>query len=201
MSQVVAVTLLVAFLGGLVFFGLLFPVWMVVHSATSDRISKNAKGVWIAVIVISWTIGAAIYAVFASGRRALRWIGGAGLAIGLLAVVGFLVGESYLKGTFPEEIRDTVVLLNQAELVELAERDRETVRGALARLEEETRRSRLLSDRGIVIVRLNELIKLMLQDGALSQAEHDEWVRYYETRHLISRDALEEHVRSLRRRR
>jgi hypothetical protein len=198
MSQVIFVLVLVTLFGTIVFYGLVFPIWMVVHSATSDRLSKLAKGIWIAVILILGVIGAGLYAVVASGRRALRWTGGVGLLAGLSAVVGFLVFGFYLKDAIPQEIGETVAVLNQAELVGLAEEDREEIRVALRSLEDELSQARIMSEGGLVTFRLNEILKLVLLDGTLTRAEHDEWLQYFESRHLLSADALDEHVRSLR---
>jgi hypothetical protein len=201
MSQVIFVLLFVAVLGAIVFYGLVFPVWMIVHSATSDRLTKLARGVWIVVILILGVIGAGLYAVFASGRRALQWTGGIGVFGGLIAAVGLLVGMFFLKDAIPQEIAKTAALLNRAELVSLVEEDRQDLSVALRTLRDEFQGARIISEKGLVTFRLVELLELMLRDGALTQAEHDEWLQAFESRELLSADALEDRVRSLRGRR
>ncbi|MFC1790861.1 hypothetical protein ACFL0I_00120 [Gemmatimonadota bacterium] len=197
MAQFIAVVLVVALLGGILFYLLAFPIWMIVHTATSDRFSKAAKAIWIAVILIFGALGAAIFALFASGRRAFQWIGASCVVLCIAFVVGSLALLSYMKSSFPQEIQSTVAILDQAELVDLVEQDREEIRVALATLEEELGREKFLFGRGLVIIRLNDLLELMIGDRVFSKAEHDEWVGYFESRHLIDADALERHIDAL----
>ena len=198
MSGVIFVLVIVTLLGAIVFYGLVFPVWMIVHSASSDRLTKLGRGIWIGVILVLGVVGAGLYAMFASGRRAFQWVGGIGILAGLICGVGLLAGMFLLKDAVPQEIAETISILNRTDLVEVVEEDREEARVALRTLEEEFSEARIFSEKGLVTFRLVELLKLFLLDGVLTRAEHEEWLQAFESRGLLSPDALEDRVRSLR---
>ncbi len=61
---------------GLIFYGLVFPIWMLIHCANSTDLSKKAKSLWIIGIVVSWFVGASFYGFFSSKDRRLQWLSG-----------------------------------------------------------------------------------------------------------------------------
>ncbi len=80
------------------------PVWCLIDCAVSRQRGGLNKGLWIIVLLLLWTFAGAIYAVFSTKGRALRWL----TVLSLLALVGFVVlavGGALMEPTFGDWMR------------------------------------------------------------------------------------------------
>ena len=86
-TVVISLALLLLSLAGLLFYGVVFPIWMLIHCANSGDLTKKAKSLWIIGILVSWFIGASFYGFLSSKDQRLRWLSGIFLFLFICAMV------------------------------------------------------------------------------------------------------------------
>ena len=99
--EILAILLVIVFIIGILFYGFVFPVWMIVDAAIAER-STAAKVVWIIVMILTWTLGAAAYGLFAAKgvlKKVLALIGG----LCALGFVGAMAASVTMLGPIIEQ--------------------------------------------------------------------------------------------------
>ena len=187
------------FVGGLLFYGLAFPIWMFIDCVTSQTMSKKAKILWGIGIFIAWPLTSFFYGLLASGRRVVQWLSGVGLfgTAAVLVMVFPLVG--FLSKMTTAELTKIQGRLPQIEVSEISEAEKAKLQGALHDLQKEGETGGFfhLNQRRIDW-ELADLFTLLVGDDKLSRSEYDDWMNKYESRRVLDLDALKNHVRDLK---
>lgn len=187
-------------LGGMFFYGLVFPIWMFVDCVTSQTISKKAKILWAIALFVIWPLASFFYGLLASGKRVIQWLSGGGLfgTVALFVGLFFLVG--FLSRAASTELIKAEGRLPRVEMSGISEPERAKLPETLQVLREECQKGGLFHlDRKRVSWELAEMFVLFIEDDKLSRSEYDDWASKYESRQVLDLDALEDHVRDLKR--
>ena len=94
---IVLLVFLLLFLAAIVFYGIIFPVWMIVHCANSEALSKKGKSLWIIAMILLWPISGSLYGLFVTGQRRLQWFSGIFLFMCLAMAIAVLLHPEILK--------------------------------------------------------------------------------------------------------
>ena len=187
------------FIGGLLFYGLAFPIWMFIDCVTSQTISKKAKILWGIGIFIVWPFTSFFYGLLASGRRVVQWLSGVGLFGTAALFVMVFLSVGFLSKMATAELIKIQGRLPQIEMSEISEAEKAKLQGALQNLQKEGETGGFLHlNQRRVDWELADLFTLLVGDDKLSRSEYGDWMNKYESRKVLDLDALKDHVRDLK---
>ncbi len=185
---------------GILFYGIVFPLWMLIHCVGSKTLSRGSRILWVILIFISGPIGAFLYGGFISGKGAVQWVSRIGFIFLLCLVFSIVPLGVYFSKVTSVNIVETEKKLDSVDMLEISREERANVREALETLREELRKSGWFAlERKQVIASLLELLTVSLKDNRFSRLEYNEWIANYRSRNTLNLDTLKNRVRELQR--
>jgi len=90
--SLVVLFFLIVFLLQLIFYGLIFPMLVLIDLKKSEALSKSKKVFWLISILLTWTFGAVSYGLFVSEKKSLKMMSNIFLitAIVQICLLGYL---------------------------------------------------------------------------------------------------------------
>ncbi len=185
------------FLAGILFYLFAFPVWMLVHCAGAEGLSKKAKAFWIVSILLLGPVGGAFYGFFVSKKTRLRWFSGLFFVLCAVFVVLFFFSMSYLTHTVPKMMSETIVRLDHLGPPNLSPEDQARLRTSVETLREEMKGPWSQTAKKEIAWALYNFLVQMIQDNQLTPAEYQDWMNKFNSRNILDPKALQEAVRAL----
>jgi hypothetical protein len=191
--DLIAVVASLFFIALLIFYAFAFPIWMIIHAGMSER-SSGAKTGWILATVITWTLGAVVYGLFAAREIYIKVLSGLG-ALGMIAFIGIAFVSMQmvmpLIAEAPEQIAKELSTVNHPEL---SVEEMQLLQDNVASLVRETPQSfaGIMENPTQFQVHV-ELIKRLsdsTDDGELTKQEYQDWITLYEARGSLDPDRM-----------
>ncbi len=179
-------------IGVIVVYILLFPLWVLLSCAFSNKLDLKAKILWIIVILFLGPFGPIVYAVFGTQSRSLRqWTWGY-VTCGIAAISWLLMFSAPIeKKKFARAVRQ----LEQAALVNLPENSSSEWKAALLTLQSESLSGLPWQRKAEVADELEILFQVFIRDGRLSDKEYHIWNKKYRERSMLVPKELKREVR------
>lgn len=189
-----AVTIFIAiiFLAVVLFIFLGFPMWMIVDCAIASSRKNLSKALWIVSMLLTWTLGAIIYGLFASRKKAAQWTAGVVLVVGVLGIVLFVRSLFYVADLASREA------LKRVETIQvgvLTQEDLDQLKTRLTILARENQdgqglgRIRAFKDT-LKNITITQIFLKMQEDGTLTPTEYQIWIEKFDTRKTQDPDEL-----------
>ena len=187
----------VALIGGLVYGGIVFPIWACVHLAQSD-LDKKTRTTWTLVLIFTWALGALVYGAVHKGRDGFKKGFVAAAAFWTMFVVflagSILITSAKMPGMNAAMAVQNSVAYDQADSSELTLQQKTALKTAMDSMEIQSKTATPLDMlQTYYAARLHLYLKAILDDRSLSSREYEDFMRYFETarKGKLDSDALE----------
>ncbi len=173
------VLLMLLFFLGILFYFLIFPIWMIVDCAISER-KSSSKVAWIIALLLTWTLGALVYGLFASVKRAVKILSGAGFVFAIGFIVAAVMVVNWSKTITLQQIEMKVSNFQQINVTALSQTEADEFKTSVDKFRDDLKHFSLLKSRAEV----NDLEKGlvlggMLSDNMITHEEFEDWQKIY----------------------
>jgi hypothetical protein len=177
----------------LVVFGMIvFPIWMIVHCATS-ALDGKAKTIWIIVLLLTWSLGAMIYGLFACPKKSAPWMSAIGIiCLFLLNIPPMISLANLSKQMFISQ----AAKIDQFDTQELSPSQSALMKDKLGTIGEEMSFGNF--QRMQKATGLAQLFYIYSLDKKITLDEYQTWTKYFDSRDQINMKEFTEYIRRLR---
>jgi hypothetical protein len=195
--KLVAILSVLLFMGSIIFAVFVFPIWSLVHCATSTR-SNKSKTWWIIMMILTWPITGLAYGLFGSKQKALRRLSLLQIAGIVIIIIGYIYSVNLLSGLTNIEIARAISKTQTLNAEGLTKGDLEKLRNSLGALKGETQPKIFQSDKLRSASSLMQLFYILVNDNKLTLAEYKVWMDSFDARADLDPRAFERYVRELK---
>jgi hypothetical protein len=181
--------LLVIYIAAVIFYGVIYPVWAIVHCLRAPLRSKKSKTIWVVSMVLTWTIGSLLYGIFASKRRLFQGF----FFIFIFTVIILFAGARYtvnrVSAQLNKGIAKTIQRIDYMNTEQLTRRQLNKLKTSLSTLGEEFKNYRTISSADKVR-KTTELLKgfdAMMADNRITYAEYKVWMDKFKSRNRLNK--------------
>lgn len=201
MSKVIALLIVIGVFGVIIFGGLIYPIWMIVHCANSER-SGGKKATWIIFMILVWPIVSIFYGLLASGRTLFKWISVFYL-MGVIALIALMmVGVPWSSKIIVQQMRGSVDQIDQMKTEDLSPDNIIELKHDMNILLNEVQADSSLNvfqfKNKRITISLLELFEIYTRDKRITPTEYADLINKFKSRDMLDYNSLRERIRSLR---
>ncbi|MCB0322212.1 MAG: PLDc_N domain-containing protein [Bdellovibrionales bacterium] len=193
LGTLIGIAAFLLFIGAFLFYGLAFPIWMIIDAALSER-SGVSKVVWIVLVIGLWTVGAVFYGLLGAKKVFIKVFAFLGLLAGAAFVAVISMGIAAmgpLLAQGPEELKAKLTTVAHPAI---ADEELAALTQHIDTLATEAPFSTesLFANPQKVLVHFGLITKLeeAVADNELTRSELEEWNTLFEARDSLDPEKL-----------
>lgn len=198
MTKMIFILTFFLIIGGVLFAAFIYPIWTLVHCATSESRSTKSKTVWIIFMILTWPITSLVYGLFSAKRKLFQWISGI-IIFGLIVLgTSFFYLMNRLGEMSSVEITKTISKIDQMDTMGITPQELSKLKKDFSVLKEEMKFSLSGLDKMHKAASLMQLFDIIDRDNKITASEYKDWMDKFESREILDRKALEQYIRNFK---